>query len=80
MPCVKSTEAGFAVGRGGRDGAGAMKEGTSMAKTEKDWDSFLPFHLQWYWQKSAISPYKKTKVWYHGPREKWMKLVKEKKK
>ena len=49
-------------------------------KTPKGWDSLLPFYLQWYWQKSAISPYKKTKVWYHGPREKWMKLVKEKKK
>ena len=84
MPCVKSTAAGFAVGRGERDGAGAMKEGTSMArktpleKTEKGWDSFLPFYSQWYWTKDWLD--RKTKAWYHGPRIKWMNLVKEKKK
>ena len=71
MPCVKSTAAGFAVGRGGRDGAGAMKEGTSMDES---------FVLQWYWQESSLCPYERTKAYYHGPREKWMKLVKEKKK
>ena len=49
-------------------------------KQVRGWDGFLPFYSQWYWQKSAISPYKQTKVWYPGPREKWMKLVKEKKK
>ena len=38
-----------------------------------------PFVLQWYWQEAMMHPYKKTKAWYHGPREKWMKLVKVKK-
>ena len=33
-----------------------------------------PFVLQWYWQESVMHPYKKTKAWYYGPREKWMKL------
>ena len=47
---------------------------------KKDWDGFLPFYLQWYWQEALMHPYKKTKAWYYGPREKWMKLVKEKKK
>ena len=35
------------------------------------------FVLQWYWQKELMYPYKKTKAWYHGPREKWMKKVKD---
>ena len=39
-----------------------------------------PFVLQWYWQESVMHPYEKTKAWYHGPREKWMKLVNGKKK
>ena len=46
---------------------------------EKDWDSFLPFYSQWYWQESKIYPYKKSKAWYYGPRIEWMNLVKEKK-
>ena len=37
------------------------------------------FYSQWYWQKSQIYPYKKSKAWYHGPRIEWMNLVKEKK-
>ena len=57
-----------------------MARKAPLKKMEKDWDGFLPFYSQWYWQESAISPYKKTKVWYYGPREKWMNLVKEKKK
>ena len=33
-----------------------------------------PFVLQWYWQEALMHPYEKTKAWYYGPREKWMKL------
>ena len=51
-----------------------------MSKSkDKTWDSFLPFYLQWYWQRSQIYPYEKSKAWYHGPRIEWMNLVKEKK-
>ena len=32
---------------------------------------------QWYWQTAKMYPYEKSKVFYHGPREKWMKLVKD---
>tara|TARA_R100001086_G_scaffold149647_1_gene79520 strand:+ start:760 stop:918 length:159 start_codon:yes stop_codon:yes gene_type:complete len=39
-----------------------------------------PFVSQWYWQEALMYPYKKTKAWYYGPREKWMKLVKDNKK
>jgi hypothetical protein len=39
---------------------------------EKIWNSFLPFVSQWYWQESNISPYRKSKVFYHGPRIEWM--------
>ena len=40
-----------------------------------------PFVMQWYWQEALTHPYKKTKAWYHVPREKWMKLdVKKRKK
>ena len=46
---------------------------------EKDWDSFLPFYSQWCWQRAKVYPYKKSKVFYHGPRIEWMNLVKEKK-
>ena len=45
---------------------------------KKGWDSFLPFYLQWYWTRDWLG--RKTKAWYHGPRIKWMNLVKEKKK
>jgi hypothetical protein len=34
--------------------------------------------LQYYWEERKIYPYEKTKAWYYGPREAWMKLVKEK--
>ena len=47
-------------------------------KKKRGWDSFLPFYSQWYWTKDWLN--RKTKAWYHGPRIKWMKLVKEKKK
>ena len=47
-------------------------------QVKKDWDGFLPFHLQWYWTRDWLD--KKCKAWYHGPRIKWMNLVKEKKK
>jgi hypothetical protein len=40
----------------------------------KIWDSYLPFYSQWYWQTAILYPYNRTKVYYHGPREKWMKL------
>jgi len=36
-----------------------------------------PFVLQWYWQESVMHPYEKTKAWYYGPKEKWMKEVKD---
>ena len=32
---------------------------------------------QWYWQTAKMYPYEKSKVFYHGPREKWMKLIKD---
>jgi hypothetical protein len=38
-----------------------------------------PFVSQWYWQEALMHPYEKTKARYHGPREKWMKLVNVKK-
>ena len=41
---------------------------------EKDWDSFLPFYLQWYWDTNWEN--KKYKAWYHGPRIEWMNLYK----
>jgi hypothetical protein len=44
-------------------------------KMDRDWDSFLPFHSQWYWQTSNIHPYEKSKAFYHGPRIEWMNLV-----
>ena len=71
MPCVKSTAAGFVVGHGKKDGTSETGKGTSMDE---------PFVLQWYWQEALMHPYERTKAWYYGPREKWMKLVKEKKK
>ena len=49
-----------------------------LEKIKKGWDSFLPFYSQWYWSTNWLN--EKSKAWYHGPREKWMKLVKEKKK
>ena len=63
-------EAGSATGRSTRDGTREIERDISMDK---------PFVLQWYWQESVMHPYKKTKAWYYGPREKWMNLVKEKK-
>jgi hypothetical protein len=39
---------------------------------------FRKFYLQWYWQEALMYPYEKTKAYYHGPREKWMKLVEDK--
>ena len=49
----------------------------SKTKNKKDWDSFLPFYLQWYWTTNWEN--KKYKAWYQGPRIEWMNLVKEKK-
>ena len=42
-------------------------------QTKKDWDSFLPFYSQWYWDTNWED--KKYKAWYHGPRIEWMHLV-----
>ena len=64
-------EAGSAAGPGTRDGTNEIERGTSMDK---------PFVLQWYWQEALMHPYERTKAWYYGPREKWMNLVKDKKK
>jgi len=52
-----------------------------MKKNKKEmdrtWDNFLPFYSQWYWQRAKIYPYKKTKAYYHGPREEWMYLMED---
>ena len=32
---------------------------------------------QWYWQTAKMYPYEKSKVFYYGPREKWMNLIDE---
>jgi hypothetical protein len=70
MPSVSIKEAGSAAGHGTRDGTSVTGGGTSMDK---------PFVLQWYWQESVMHPYERTKAWYYGPREKWMKLYVERK-
>ena len=57
---------------------GVAQEMEQKKQIEKDWDDLLPFYLQWYWTRDWLN--RKTKAWYHGPRIKWMKLVKEKKK
>ena len=57
---------------------GVAQEMEQKKQMKKDWDGFLPFHLQWYWTRDWLD--KKCKAWYHGPRIKWMNLVKEKKK
>lgn len=36
-----------------------------------------PFVSQWYWQRAKMYPYKKTKAYYHGPREEWMYLMED---
>jgi hypothetical protein len=59
-----------AAGHGIKDGTSKTERGTSMDR---------PFVSQWYWQESVMHPYKKTKAWYYGPREKWMKLADKKK-
>ena len=50
----------------------------SKKQIKKVWESFLPFHLQWYWSKDWLN--RRYKAWYHGPRIELMNLVKEKKK
>ena len=57
---------------------GVAQEMEQKKQIKKDWDGFLPFYLQWYWTRDWLD--KKCKAWYHGPRVKWMNLVKEKKK
>ena len=52
-----------------------MKKEQNQA--EKNWDSFLPFYLQWYWQEALMYPYEKTKAYYYGPREEWMNLMED---
>ncbi len=59
----------------GKGKTGEIKAKASMAvnkEMKKIWNSFLPFVSQWYWQESNISPYRKSKVFYHGPRIEWM--------
>jgi len=46
-------------------------------KMDEDWDSFLLFHSQWYWETSNIYPYEKSKAFYHGPRIDWMHLIED---
>ena len=55
-----------------------MARKAPLEKMEKGWDGFLPFYLQWYWTTNWLD--EKCKAWYHGPRIKWMNLVKERKK
>ena len=50
-----------------------LKKKNKKTQMEKDWDSMLPFYLQWYWITDWEN--KKSKAWYHGPRIDWMKLV-----
>jgi len=59
-------EARSAIGHGIKDGTSSTGRDISMDK---------PFVLQWYWQEALMYPYRKSKAWYHGPREKWMNLV-----
>ena len=49
---------------------------TKTKESDKTWDSFLPFYLQWYWTTDWEN--KKSKAWYHGPRIEWMNLLKDK--
>jgi len=55
------------TGHGTSVGTSATKRDTSMVKHV----------LQYYWERRKIHPYEKTKAWYYGPREKWMKEVKD---
>ena len=57
---------------------GVAQEMEQKKQVKKGWDEFMPFYLQWYWTRDWLD--KKCKAWYHGPRIKWMNLVKEKKK
>ena len=57
---------------------GVAQEMEQKKQVKKGWERFLPFYLQWYWTRDWLD--RKTKAWYHGPRIKWMNLVKEKKK
>ena len=45
-------------------------------KTDKIWESFLPFISQWYWHKDWLGNW--CKAYYHGPRIDWMFLENEK--
>ena len=36
-----------------------------------------PFVSQWYWQTAKMHPYRKSKVFYYGPRIDWMYLMEE---
>ena len=68
-----------------KEGLGGVMSELTLAEYErekneemsKDWDSFLPFYLQYYWHKDWNNEW--TMAYYHGPRVKWMKLIKEKK-
>ena len=53
-------------------------EEPGVMKKKRGWDGFLPFYSQWFWTTNWLN--KKCKAWYHGPRIKWMNLVKERKK
>ena len=55
-----------------------LKKKNKKTQMEKDWDSMLPFYLQWYWTTDWEN--KKSKAWYHGHRIDWMKLVNVKQK
>ena len=59
-------------------GVALEMESKKQTSVKKVWESFMPFYLQWYWTRDWLD--KKCKAWYHGPRVKWMNLVKEKKK
>ena len=68
-----------------KEGLGSVMSELTLAEYEREkdaemsriWDSFLPFYSQYYWHKNWNDEW--TMAYYHGPRIKWMKLIKEKK-
>ena len=37
----------------------------------------IKYVWQWCWQTAKLYPYKKSKVFYYGPKEKGMKVLKD---
>ena len=59
-------------------GSRSLQECTNATekKSDKIWESFLPFVSQWYWHKNWLNEW--SKAFYHGPRIEWMYLENEK--